>query len=162
RQRLRGRHDVHHRRRARDRHQRERGRRHRAHSTQPAGAAPDRAHDAGRLLRHLDLHVPLRGTHVSTTLLRSTMTACLALAGTAAAQSTLALDSQTSILRTIGSTVAVSVTGPVGSPVALMLDTSPGPTSFPALGITVPVGVTPAFVINVVGTVPASGTLTYD
>jgi hypothetical protein len=90
------------------------------------------------------------------------MTACLALAGTAAAQSTLALDNQTSILRTIGSTVSVSVTGPVGSPVALMLDTSPGPTPVPALGITVPLGLTPAFFINVIGTVPASGTLTYD
>lgn len=85
--------------------------------------------------------------------------AAFALAIAAPAQS-LALDGQTSIRKTIGGTVAVAVTGQPGQPVALMLDATAGPTS--VLGLNVPLGLTAAFVITVIGVVPASGTLTYD
>lgn len=91
----------------------------------------------------------------------ATAASCAAtLALSAAAQSTLAFDGQTSLRRTIGSTVSVAVTGQVGQPVALLVDASAGPTN--VFGLSVPLGLTPAFVMTVVGTVPASGTLAFD
>lgn len=82
------------------------------------------------------------------------------LAVEARAQTTLAIDGTTSVIRPIGSTVQFTITGQVGQPAALMIDTDPGPTS--VLGLTVPLGLTGAFVITVVGVIPASGSLTWD
>src|SRR5262245_60991963 len=62
----------------------------------------------------------------------------------ARAQSTLALNGQTSIFARLGDTVVVTVTGQVGMPVLLMLDTDPGPT--PLFGLSVPLGFTAGFV----------------
>lgn len=76
----------------------------------------------------------------------------------ARAQTTLALDGQTSIIKPLGTTISVTVTAQVGMPVALMLDTDPGPTT--VLGLTVPLGLTAGFVMVSVGSVPAGGTLT--
>jgi len=79
----------------------------------------------------------------------------------ARAQLTLALDGQTSIIKPLGSTIAVTVTGgQVGMPVLLMLDSDPGPTT--VLGLSVPLGFTSAFVMASIGTVPAGGTLAFD
>jgi len=79
----------------------------------------------------------------------------------ARAQTTLALDGQASIIKPLGTTVSVTVSGAqAGMPVALMLDTDPGPTT--VLGISVPLGFTAAFVIACPGTASASGTLTTD
>ncbi len=89
-----------------------------------------------------------------------TAAAALIVADAAEAQLTLALDGQTSVVRPLGATVVVSVTGTVGLPVALMVDADPGPTN--VLGLTIPLGLTPAFGMLVIGFVPAGGTLTYD
>ncbi|HEX6811933.1 MAG TPA: hypothetical protein VF384_09960, partial [Planctomycetota bacterium] len=74
------------------------------------------------------------------------------------AQSTLALDGQVSVIRRLGDAIAVTVTGQVGQPVGLMLDTDPGPVTL--FGLTVPLGFTSAFVLANIGTIPAGGTLT--
>ena len=78
----------------------------------------------------------------------------------ARAQSTLALNGQTSIIAPLGSTVIVTVTGQVGQPVLLLLDTDPGPTNL--FGVTVPLGFTSALACANVGTIPAGGTLTVN
>jgi hypothetical protein len=78
-------------------------------------------------------------------------------APTVQAQSTLDFDGQTVLVRALGSTITVNVTAEVGQPVALMLDSDPGPTN--VLGLNVPLGLSPAFAMAVIGTVPPGGTL---
>ena len=80
------------------------------------------------------------------------------LCGSALQAQTLSLDGQTSVRRSIGSNVAVAVTGLVGAPVALALDVTPGPSILGPL--TIPLGLTPSLVVNVVGVIPVGGTLT--
>ncbi|MBX3462154.1 MAG: hypothetical protein KF830_03210 [Planctomycetes bacterium] len=77
--------------------------------------------------------------------------------GTVRAQLSLTLDGQTAVVRPIGSDTVAEVTGQPGQPVALMVDTDPGPTS--VLGLNVPLGLTPAFGMLVIGFVPAGGTI---
>lgn len=81
----------------------------------------------------------------------------LAASASVTAQSTLAFDGATTVVRPLGGSITVDVTAEIGQPVALMLDVSPGPTT--VLGLTVPLGLTPAFAMSVIGTVPPSGTL---
>jgi hypothetical protein len=88
----------------------------------------------------------------------TTLPLCLAVVE--ARGQTLALEGQTSVIRPIGHELQITVTGPVGAPVGLMLDATPGPSS--VLGLTVPLGLTPAFLLNIVGVVPAGGTLTFE
>jgi hypothetical protein len=99
---------------------------------------------------------------VSKTLLsaRSAAVAVATLAASLGAQSTLALDGQTSVLRPIGSTVPVTVTALPGSPVLLMLDSTPGPTN--VLGLSIPLGFGPGFASTILGAVPPSGPLAFD
>lgn len=72
----------------------------------------------------------------------------------------LALNGQTSAVAEVGKSIDVSVTAQSGLITALMIDTSPGPST--VLGLTVPLGLTPAFVIDVIGVIPPSGTLNHD
>lgn len=96
-----------------------------------------------------------------TTLLAATATSLVSLLVTvgASAQSTLDFDGQTTLIRTIGSPITANVTAAIGQPVALMVDTDPGPTS--VLGLTVPLGLSPAFGMVVIGFVPPGGTLSF-
>lgn len=70
----------------------------------------------------------------------------------------LELDGQASIDKELGSSMAVTVTAPAGSTVALVTDTSPGPTT--VLGQTVPIGFTANHSTLTLGTVSASGSIT--
>jgi len=73
------------------------------------------------------------------------------------AQSTLDFDGQTTLVRPLGATITANVTAEVGQPVALMLDSGPGPTN--VLGLSVPLDLGPGFAMAVIGTVPPGGTL---
>ena len=73
------------------------------------------------------------------------------------AQTTLTLDNDVSIVRETGETVDVQIGGPANEIAALMLDASAGPTNI--LGLNVPLGLTPAFALAVVGLTSGSGTL---
>ncbi|MBL9077292.1 MAG: hypothetical protein JNL08_07310 [Planctomycetes bacterium] len=84
-------------------------------------------------------------------------TAALAAAPVARAQLTLALDGQTAVVRPLGGSTTATVVGTPGMPVALMVDVSPGPVN--VLGLTVPLGLTPAFGMTVVGFLPPGGSL---
>jgi hypothetical protein len=81
---------------------------------------------------------------------------CLSVAGVRA-QSTLAVNGQTSIVSAIGSSVEFAVTGQSGLLTALLIDRNAGPTNL--FGLTIPLGLTPALVVEVVGVIPQSGTL---
>ena len=81
---------------------------------------------------------------------------CLSVAGVRA-QSTLAVNGQTSIVSAIGSSVEFEVTGQSGLLTALLIDRNAGPTNL--FGLTIPLGLTPALVVEVVGVIPQSGTL---
>ncbi|MEZ6037871.1 MAG: hypothetical protein R3F29_10350 [Planctomycetota bacterium] len=73
------------------------------------------------------------------------------------AQSTLALDGQTSVIKPLGSRLDVSVTGPANQLCALLLDDGPGPTTIN--GITLPLGMGAAFSIGVIGITDGNGDL---
>lgn len=87
------------------------------------------------------------------------LAAVFALSASAVRSQTLALDGGTSIRRSIGGNCNVTVAGAVGAPVALALDLSPGPTIVG--GVSIPLGLTPSMVVNVIGVIPPSGTLSY-
>ena len=78
----------------------------------------------------------------------------------ARAQSTLSLDGQTSIVRPIGDTITVAVTGAAGQPALLLYDTTAGPTS--VFGVTVPLGFTSGLTLVPLGAMSPGGTLTLD
>lgn len=76
------------------------------------------------------------------------------------AQSALTLDGQTSVVKEIGSAIDVEITAPAGLLTALMIDSGPGPST--VLGLTVPLSLSPALVIDVLGVVPPGGTLQHS
>jgi len=75
----------------------------------------------------------------------------------ARAQTLLTLDGQTSTLRELGETVDIAISGAAFQPTALMLDADAGPTNI--LGLTVPLGLTGAFAITVIGITDGNGDL---
>lgn len=81
-------------------------------------------------------------------------------AGGARAQSTLALDGQTVVVRALGAVTTATITGEADMPVALMLDSDPTPTN--VLGVTIPLAIGPGFSIASLGNFSASGVLTHD
>jgi hypothetical protein len=76
------------------------------------------------------------------------------------AQSVLSLDGQTSTVAEVGASIDIAVTAPSGLLTALMIDTGPGPTNL--FGVTIPLSLSPALVIDVLGVIPAGGTLNMD
>jgi hypothetical protein len=80
--------------------------------------------------------------------------------GAARAQSTMDLDGQLAVVRPLGGSVTATMTAQPGQPIAIMVDTDPGPTN--VLGLTVPLGLTPAFGMLVIGLVPPSGSVTFE
>jgi hypothetical protein len=73
------------------------------------------------------------------------------------AQTALALNGQTSLIRPLGATVTVAATGTAGLPTLLLVDATPGPTQ--VLGVTLPLGLTPGLFVGFMGILPASGSL---
>jgi hypothetical protein len=76
------------------------------------------------------------------------------------AQSVLSLDGQTSTVAELGSSIDVAVTAQGGLLTALMIDTGPGPTTM--FGVTLPLSLSPALVVDVLGVIPVGGTLNHD
>lgn len=74
--------------------------------------------------------------------------------------STLAVDGATSVVKIVGQSLAVTITGKAGAPATLLLDISPGPVDL--LGQTLPLGF--SFFVQAVplGAIPASGTLAFS
>src|SRR5690606_29885691 len=83
---------------------------------------------------------------------------CSSVAGIRA-QTTLSINGQTSEIGEIGATLDFAVTGQSGLLTALMIDRNNGPTSM--FGLTIPLGLTPALVISVIGVIPPSGSLEF-
>lgn len=91
-----------------------------------------------------------------TTLLASLSVSLLATS--AAAQIGLSINGGTSVVRPLGGDFELSVTGPVGTEVALLVDADPGPVML--FGQSFPIGFTTAAFGVPLGVIPASGTLT--
>ena len=87
---------------------------------------------------------------------------CLALAalGASATASDLTLDGQADASPMSGTSLTVSITGTPGAPVTLLIDVDPGPTNI--FGQSLELGFTPALLAVPLGTMPGSGTLSFD
>ncbi|MCA8942543.1 MAG: hypothetical protein KDB80_08320, partial [Planctomycetes bacterium] len=94
------------------------------------------------------------------TFLKLALLASAVVSGPAVAQATLALDGQTSVIKELGSDLEFTITAPANQPVALMIDDSAGPVSL--FGQSIPLGFTPGLVTIPLGSMPASGTLTFS
>lgn len=75
-----------------------------------------------------------------------------------ASASTLLLDGSTSVVKSVGDPLALSISGSPGKPLFLLFDLLPGPTTM--FGQSLPLGFSPVMAVVNFGLMPPSGTLT--